>query len=669
MNAAVTRRWFGASVLVAGSGLLLFAGPGCVPRDDPKKATAASTSKSEATPIDELTLGFESVRAINNPASVERRPDGTIGNTQITKARDFFHQWLARQNVEAVNWELDPMFRNMPRSIRDNPQFSGIDRLDFFEPDILYLQQCLWLNDIAQRVTKEPASPHLASWLAAMDKAGQIEQATRLRHAERLFDWTVRNIQLEPLLPVPKGPEATAAEGKVETPAANRILEPGPGYLQLPQQTLLNGRGDAWERARIFIQLCRQAEIQACMLATIKDGEPAPLPWLAAVIQGDEFYLFDPQLGLPIPGPNRTGIATLTEFQADPQLLAQLSPAGGPAYPLATADLKAIAVLVEAQPEALSRRMALLEGPFNNARRQSRSERKSDDDSADSLLDIVLTTRPNKSEPKLRKLKHISMVGLWRVPFEAELFQQQVLNMIEVVRQDPKQMSPFLAHRFFEAEVMHFPFELFQGRDGVDRSLLGNQQQKSRAPRQVNLMQGRDYLLRSRWDNYDNRLGARAVFLSSRKPDEEINLIESSPKFRRDIIKDDPRLPVEPGLREQVIKTFEAQIVSTVPRIRRAKDDATYWLGTTYFEEGDYGNAIEWLTPLVQNEINPSGWQSGARYLIARSYEAQGKPEKARELYLADDSPQAAGNKLRAAWIPAAETKTSTADSEETKKD
>ena len=301
---------------------------------------------------------------------------------------------------------------------------------------------------------------------------------------------------------------------------------------------------------------------------------------------------------------------------------------------------------------------ALLAAPLNSARRQSRTERIADDAAAEALLDIVLTTRPSQVEAKLRerKLKHISTVGLWRVPFEAELFHQQLVQMEEAVRQDPKQINPFIAQRFFEADVLHFPFELFQGRDGVDRSLVGNQQQKSRTPRQVNLMQGRDYLLRSRWDNVDTRLGARAVFLSSRKPDDEIDAYANDSRFRRNIIQEDPRLPTDPDEREKAIKYLEGRMIEAMPLIRPAKDIATYWLGMTYFEEGNFANAIEWLEPMLREGANPTGWKSGARYLVARSYEAQGKVEKARELYLADDSPQAAGNKLRAAWLKDAES-------------
>ena len=68
-----------------------------------------------------------------------------------------------------------------------------------------------------------------------------------LERAKNLFDWTVRNIQLEPDDP-------------------NRIP-------QFPWETLLFGRGTATERAWVFILLLRQLDIDAAVLAV--DEGPA----------------------------------------------------------------------------------------------------------------------------------------------------------------------------------------------------------------------------------------------------------------------------------------------------------------------------------------------------------------------------------------------------------
>src|SRR5262249_12684440 len=158
---------------------------------------------------------------------------------------------------------------------------------------------------------------------------------------------------------------------------------------------------------RIFLELCSQSGLTACMLGLVKEGESTTQPWAAAVLIGDDLYLFDPQLGLAIPGPDRKGIATLNQFVADEKIREQLKPAAGPEYPVQTKAAGAIAALIEVQPEALTGRMLLLEGPLNAARRQSRTEQVSEDSTANDLLEIVLTARPKALETKLRGMKHI----------------------------------------------------------------------------------------------------------------------------------------------------------------------------------------------------------------------------------------------------------------------
>lgn len=640
------RRLFLGSLCWGGAALALGA-TGCVPR---AKTPAPPTSGTQVTArsVDELTLGFESLRNVNNPAAIEQHRDGTRTNSSASRAVFYFNQWLSHQDVDAVPWKLDPMFERTPQAIRKHPVFARFDSLEFNLADITYLQQCLWLNDIAQRVTLESAPAALAPWLAKLEQDGKLDGARQLRQAERLFDWTVRNVQQEPLLPPPKGPELTAEEQAApeherdNRPPAQRGI-PGPGYQQLPKQTLVNGRGDAWERGRIFILLCRQAGIPAMMLGMVRDNELAgPQAWAAAVLIGEELYLFDPLLGLPIPGPDGQGIATLNQFVTDEGVRKQLNVPGGPEYGVTAEDLKNVGVLLDAQPEALLRRMAILEGPINEARARSRTERKPDDEQdQEEPLSIVLTYQPSELEPKLRRLKHVSTVGLWRVPFEAIFFAQA---MPEVVAK-----SPELGRQLQERDLILNKEEMvYLGETlAVDRSLGEGQQQKQRTPRAVTLNQGRDYLLRGKFEDYDGRSGARSVLLSFRPSAKEIELHESSPDFLRK--KYGPSIPLPED------QTQRAEVLQRMGRLMRSsKNSATYWLGLTYFETGQYADTIEWmgrLEPDSRGQVAGIDWDEGARYMMARSYEALGKFDKARELYLADDSPQANGNKLRAAWL------------------
>jgi hypothetical protein len=90
-----------------------------------------------------------------------------------------------------------------------------------------------------------------------------------------------------------------------------------------------------------------------------------------------------------------------------------------------------------------------------------------------------------------------------------------------------------------------------------------------------------------------------------------------------------------------------------------AKRDATYWVGLLSIADGKYEVAEHWLNRPELHAAD-SRWASGARYNLARTYEAQGKIEEAKALLNADSSPQQHGNKLRAQRLralPKSETK------------
>jgi TolA-binding protein len=85
-----------------------------------------------------------------------------------------------------------------------------------------------------------------------------------------------------------------------------------------------------------------------------------------------------------------------------------------------------------------------------------------------------------------------------------------------------------------------------------------------------------------------------------------------------------------------------------IAALRMARQHAAYWLGLTHYERRNYPAAIDWFK-IRTLEANPDGpWNSGARYNLARCYEAQGDLSAARQIYYADESPQRHGNQIRA---------------------
>ena len=72
------------------------------------------------------------------------------------------------------------------------------------------------------------------------------------------------------------------------------------------------------------MSLCRQLGIDVGLLFYTPPGQKLPNPWVCAALIEGKLYLFDPRIGLPIPGRDGTGVATLDDALADPMVLDRL---------------------------------------------------------------------------------------------------------------------------------------------------------------------------------------------------------------------------------------------------------------------------------------------------------------------------------------------------------
>ncbi len=270
------------------------------------------------------------------------------------------NQWL--RNVEAENsWQSDPRIAELPESLQETPilktaiSTANLESGTFDATEARQLQQAIWLRDISRWAKGEAVSP--------------VDVATAL------FDWTIRNIQLDD----PKG---------------------APGFVHQPWQVLMYGRGTAEQRAWIFAELCRQQQLDVVMLAA---GERW---WLPALWDDDKLYLFDTQLGLPVPGAEPGTVATLAELVASPELLSRLSVEGESEYPTTAEDLKDIRAWIVASPLQLSKRATLLEEAFEG------------EDF------VVLTARTIRISDALAKASNLTAIQLWPYPFESIVAEQ-----------------------------------------------------------------------------------------------------------------------------------------------------------------------------------------------------------------------------------------------------
>ena len=132
---------------------------------------------------------------------------------------DWLNQWI--RDEPPADWSPDPMAVAAARQFPGLPELDNLGSMEFTRFDGYVLQEASWLRD-------------LAHW-ARGDVLNGLERA------KTLFDWTVRNIQLEP-----------DEEGRIP---------------QFPWETLLFGRGTAAERAWVYVLLLRQLDIDAAVLA------------------------------------------------------------------------------------------------------------------------------------------------------------------------------------------------------------------------------------------------------------------------------------------------------------------------------------------------------------------------------------------------------------------
>ena len=257
-----------------------------------------------------------------------------------------------------------------------------------------------------------------AVWLRDISRWAQGNNFEKLARAESLFDWTVRNIQLD-------------ADGKA-TP-------------QRPWQTLMYGHGTAEQRAWVFALLCRQQGLDVVMLGLAPKVEGAeagatpaiPTFWLPALVDNGQLYLFDTRLGLAIPGAEKKGVATLEQVQKDDSLLRQLDLEGAP-YPVTSEQLKNVVALVVADPFDLTKRVRQVEGKLAGDDR------------------LALSVRANELADRVKSTPGVAEVRLWDVPFRT-LAEQLALSPQSARHEVAMAFEPFAWRPvLWKARARHF---------------------------------------------------------------------------------------------------------------------------------------------------------------------------------------------------------------------
>jgi len=544
---------------------------------------AGPIAPAAAPKQDHLALAMDSLESLDEF-------DPQKGMVQIAY---HLNRWIQGFDEE-ITWQQTPMIDGLPRELRGIRPLTELPKRGFTTEDVLFLREASWMQSLSEWISQETNELGMEDWLLQIEQSRGEPHAYELALAARLFDWTVRNIQLNELLPYPTAVAGPVAESANETTPAVSLLpegKAGPGYTTFPGQTILFGRGDAWQRARVFIQLARQQQIDVVMLALDDPRQvPRPRPWLPAALIDDQLYLFDAELGLPIPGPDGTGIATLQQVRENKELLRSLDVGSSYPYAAARADLDRVVALIDAASGFLSLRMKLVESQATTGQQ------------------LVLSVDPSELAKRLRECDGISSVGLLQTPYETWIYR------------------PALARRANDDVEL------------IRRLLLDEWIFDGMNP----MVQGRILHLRGRFENEGQKEGAKAFYLKARVPNVVIEQIETSPDAQRS-------LGIVRGREND--QQWQAKLQGQKTIAARVKSNCSFWLGLIHYETGRYEAASDWLNIRVLEAAEDGPWTAGARYNLSRVYETMGELEKARKLLLLDDSPQKHGNLLRARYL------------------
>jgi hypothetical protein len=449
-------------------------------------------------------------------------------------------------------WRVDPLLSGLPDRLR-----AGVTPESLASPvfdaagDVTALRDQRWLADVA-----------------ASARGDAIED---LDIAVNLFRWTVRSLALvsdPPLVPT-------------DAAAGSRWFLPG--------EILLSGRASPAQRSWIFLELLRHAGLDGVMLATGQPDRGGVRAWIPAVIAGGEAWLFEPTYGMPIPGPDGTGVATARQAAADPAILERLS-FPDRRYPVQAADIAGLSVLVAADPWNLSRRMKAVETQLVGSRA---TELALDASGLAARAAKTLGIDADASGESAR-----SRMALWEFPWEVIAKRRgDAARVRAAAGQELAVMSVTLAQA------------TASDREGGRRG--------TRLVRPLYAARLREFR-----GQLDGPEGAKVSYLAARPGRQAIaEAVGQAPPQQADGMK----------------RLFE-----------QMKEDATYWLGTLTLAEGEYETAVDYLGRMILTASPDSRWADAARVNLARAYVGLGRTEDAARLLREDASPQRFGSRMLA---------------------
>ena len=320
---------------------------GCAER--PVIPVSAEDQSNDAQNRDYFTFAIENLNRLSQ-----------FGPKQIlSQIVDRLNQW-SRIEQPRTAWQLDSLLSTLPEEFQSGPLIEGLESPEYNPYDGAYLREAAILHSIAEYTTRNSKN--------------------ELAAAEDLFRWTMTHVALDP-------------DSQTDQP---------PG-AQMPWQTLLLGHGRAIDRAWVFALLARQLDYDVVLLYLPESNNAKSSTlrlWCAGLLLNGQIYLFDPTMGIPLPGPSDS-VATLSDLRTDPQLLRKWDLSGAP-YWVTEKSLSNVVPFIESSTQSLSKRMKTIQDELSGEYR------------------MRLISSPSRIADQLTEIGQTARPRIWIWPFAAE---------------------------------------------------------------------------------------------------------------------------------------------------------------------------------------------------------------------------------------------------------
>ena len=528
------------------------------------------------------------------------------------------NRWSSTPNERIAevdkSWKPDVLSEPLFEANTSLAMLARNDEMSFLTTDGYYLQESAWVTQFATRSVEtnqlnpfelyrlaadnykpdEDTETPLVDVVRKLNPSLDADQGVTVANSLSVFDWVIRNIQL---LPEPNLTEDSIEEAKLtdneEGLAASGV--PGLGYTRFPYQTMLYGRGDYVERAKLFMLALRHLNIDSVMFATKSEGTRKP--WAVGVAVGDEYYLFDTKLGLPIPGEKLGSIATLSQVRAKPELIRVLdlttdeSLQSETKYWVQEDQLEDLESLIYVTPESVSKRMLALETSLVG----------------DTRLTLAFTA--DAIAARLPKAENVE-VKAWGIGFDTHQFRQAVRVALE------QKSNNVLEDKL----AWHYTDEFYIDNYVVYRTA------------RARFFKGKFHV-----DPTGRTLSAIQSCQRLNYTDEQIANLGSDSTLQT-------RLRIRKEA-DQDVQEFSRQVKSVQAQMELIRRDAGLFLSQCLFDNGSMNASANWLN-ILQDE-GAGRWEDGVTYLLGRSYEKLKEYDQAIEVLENAKLEQSHGNLIR----------------------